>query len=428
MKDQKRQYKKMLYILLAGNLFLIMLTVYQIAVHPQGFTRSQEEVSSSDTKKESARKEAVKKESAGKGSAKKVGEAREISANVFEVSRENEQNRAGKEGNNQKNKIGKNSKNDKNSVGNRENKKVIPGGFPIGIYVETKGVLVVGTQAITASDGLNYEPAKNILLEGDYIEKVNAVKINNKKDLIHTLNQIKDNFAVFQLIRDGKEIEVKLKPVEVKEDKTYKIGTWVRDNTQGLGTMTYIDGNKFAALGHGISDMDVEKKMDIKRGTLYKADIFSIQKGKKGMPGEMIGQINYSSFNKMGVIKNNTKYGIYGYLNGRNLENVKKDKMEIASKKEVKKGRAYLRSYIGGSCKDYEIRIESIDINSDNRLKGMKICITDKELLKRTNGIVQGMSGSPIIQNGKLVGAVTHVFVNDPTRGYGIFIESMMEH
>lgn len=356
MSKQKRQYKKLLYILLFCNLLLIIL----IGHHTYS---------------------------------KKLVEVREISA----------------------------------SIANGK-KKVIPGGFTVGIYVETKGVLVLGTQALTASDGLNYEPAKNILHSGDYIIQVGMIPIENKKELVKVLNTTRGKATIFHIIRDGKKVKVKLKPIEVKEDKTYKIGAWVRDNTQGLGTMTYIDGNTFGALGHGISDMDTEEKMDIKKGELYKADIFSIQKGKKGTPGEIIGQITYSTVNKMGEIKNNTKYGIYGTLNGRNLENIKREEMEVASKQEVKKGKAYIRSYIDGSCKDYEINIEDIDKSEENMLKGMKISITDKRLLEQTNGIVQGMSGSPIIQNGKLIGAVTHVFVNNPQKGYGIFIEHMLEH
>lgn len=354
--EKKRQYKRILFLLLLCNFLLIILVGYHTYF-------------------------------------KKSTEAKEISANV--------------------------------SAGT---KKVIPGGFTIGIYVETKGVLVLGTQAITSSDGLNYEPAKNILRAGDYIIQVGMIPIENKRELVDVLNSTKGRATVFHLVRDGKKVEVKLKPIEAKDDKTYKIGAWVRDNTQGLGTMTYIDGNNFGALGHGISDMDTEEKMDIKKGSLYKADIFSIQKGKKGTPGEIIGQINYSDLNKMGEIKNNTKYGIYGTINGKNLENINKEEMEVGFKKEVKKGKAYIRSYIDGSCKDYEITIEEIDKSDENMLKGMKISITDERLLAQTNGIVQGMSGSPIIQNGKLIGAVTHVFVNDPQKGYGIFIEHMLEH
>lgn len=361
MSEKKRQYKRMLYILLLCNFLLIMLVGYDTYF-------------------------------------KKSIDAKEISAKVSTT---------------------------QISMGK---KKVIPGGFTIGIYVETKGVLVLGTQAITSVDGLNYEPAKNILRAGDYITQVGMIPIENKRELIKVLNTTKGKSTVFYLMRDGKRVKVRLKPIEVKEDKSYKIGAWVRDDTQGLGTMTYIDGDNFGALGHGISDMDTEEKMDIKKGALYKADVFSIQKGKKGTPGEIIGQITYSDLNKMGEIKNNTKYGIYGTINGRNLENINREEMEVGTKEEVKRGKAYIRSYIDGSCRDYEIRIEEIDKSDENMLKGMKITITDERLLAQTNGIVQGMSGSPIIQNGKLIGAVTHVFVNDPQKGYGIFIEHMLKH
>lgn len=307
-----------------------------------------------------------------------------------------------------------------------DTKEVVPCGLPVGIYVKTDGMLVLDTQILNCKDGLNYEPAKNIVKAGDYILKVNGQNIKGKEELKEIVAQSKGKDIELLINRDGKQFKVSVTPVMTKEG-VYKLGIWVRDDTQGLGTLTYISGKKFGALGHGISDIDTGTRMEIEGGSLYEAHILAIKKGEKGSPGELIGQVSYGDAGYLGKIEDNTGFGIYGTLS-RPINGLSDQKpMQIGLKQEVKKGKACIRLILDGKSKDYEIQIEKVDGSNKNIKKGMVIKITDKRLLKETGGIVQGMSGSPILQNGKLVGAVTHVFVNDPTRGYGIFIENMLD-
>lgn len=301
-----------------------------------------------------------------------------------------------------------------------------PSGNPIGIYIETDGVMVLGTGIINALDGLNYEPALNKLKTGDYITAINDITIDNKEQLIDAIQNCDGDDLQVDVRRDGKNVEYMITPIETA-DGEYKIGTWIRDNTQGIGTITFVtkDG-EFGALGHGITDVDTSLIMQIERGYLYTADIMTIVKGKAGAPGELIGLINQNDKYKIGNIIKNTNQGIYGTINenydGSNL----KGYIPIGLKQEVEVGPATIICCVNDEVKEYDVQIEKIDINSTSPNKGMVICITDKELLELTGGIVQGMSGSPILQNNKIIGAVTHVFIQDSTKGYGTFIENMI--
>ena len=307
------------------------------------------------------------------------------------------------------------------------NKKVIPGGTPVGIYIETEGALVLGTEAVEATDGLLYEPARNIIKAGDYIKKVNGIAIHSKEELTEEVKKQGNSPIVLEVLRKNKMLSVKVEPVKEKESKEWQLGIWVRDNSQGIGTLTYISENQFAALGHGIHDIDTGDKMDIDRGYIFGSKILSIKKGEKGKPGEMVGVVCYDFKKPYGTIKKNTDYGICGEVSEELLNQVENEPVEIGWKKEVHKGKAYLRSAISGTLEDYEVEIKSVDASNKNLAKGMVIQITDKRLLKLTNGIVQGMSGTPILQDGKLIGAVTHVFVQDSAQGYGTFIENMLK-
>lgn len=308
-----------------------------------------------------------------------------------------------------------------------ESKEVVPCGLPIGIYIKTKGLLVLDTQILNCKDGLNYEPAKNIVRSGDYILEINGKKITEKESFRKQVMNSGGKELKLLIMREGKELEAAVTPVLTKEG-VYKLGIWVRDDTQGLGTLTYVSGNQFGALGHGISDLDTGTRMEIEGGQLYKARILSIQKGKKGSPGELIGQVQYGTKQYLGKIVSNTGFGIYGILEVPIKEIQNQEPVPIGLKQDVKKGKAKVRLILDGVSRDYDIEIEKVDGSNKNRKRGMVIRITDKRLLEKTGGIVQGMSGSPILQNGKLIGAVTHVFVDDATRGYGIFIENMLEH
>ncbi|GAA4299335.1 SpoIVB peptidase [Anaerocolumna aminovalerica] len=311
-------------------------------------------------------------------------------------------------------------------IGVVEDKELRPSGAPIGIYVETDGVMVLGTGAINASDGLNYEPSLNKLKSGDYITAINHVPINSKEELIELIQKCDGRDLLVDVRRNEEIIQYKITPVKTA-DGEYKIGTWIRDNTQGIGTMTFTTKEgKFGALGHGITDVDTSLIMEIQQGYLYNAEIMTIIKGRQGAPGELIGVINQNEFNKIGKIKKNTNQGIFGSITENYVNAAQHDFIPIGLKQEVTLGPATILSCVEDEVKEYDIEIKKIDLNNTNSNKGMVINIVDEELLSLTGGIVQGMSGSPIIQNGKIIGAVTHVFIQDSTKGYGTFIENMI--
>ena len=232
---------------------------------------------------------------------------------------------------------------------------------------------------------------------------------------------------VLEVWRQGQQVDLKLTPVQ-SEDGSYKLGIWVRDNIQGIGTLTYVEEDgSFGALGHGISDVDVGEILQVDQGELYQADILSVVKGQDGVPGELKGVIRYYPEEKIGEIQTNSGVGIYGTLSSRGMSSLPLRQVEIARRQEVREGPATLLCAAGGSPEEYEIQITAIHWDQQDTNKCFTIQVTDPRLLEETGGIVQGMSGSPILQDGRLVGAVTHVFVSEAASGYGIFIENMME-
>ena len=309
----------------------------------------------------------------------------------------------------------------------REPVEVIPGGIPIGIYLETRGILIIGTGTVTGADGLNYEPALRIVRGGDYIRAVNGQEVSEKEELIEAVSHCGGEEVVLDLDRDGELIQVKLEPVRTQEGD-YKLGVWVRDNTQGIGTVTYVTANgDFAALGHSISDCDLGVPMEICGGSVYRTDIASIMKGKAEDPGEVIGTIDYIPENYLGHIGVNTACGIFGRLKKQRESFKNGSLLEVSNRKEIRTGKAWVRTSISGESRDYTIEIEKISLGKKDAQKALRIRVTDPALINLTGGIIQGLSGSPIIQNGKLIGAVTHVFLDDPTAGYGICAETMVE-
>ncbi len=303
----------------------------------------------------------------------------------------------------------------------------VPCGMPIGIYLKSSGIMVVGTGQIMDSQGQEVEPAYGLLQSGDYIEAINGQPLKDKEALISQLNSIGESEVLLQVRRNGEDLELRMNPVKC-HDGSCKLGAWVRDDTQGIGTMTYVDGvGNFGALGHGISDSDTGKVVEIREGELYETEILGIEKGAVGTPGVMAGVIYYGPGSKLGTITANTENGIYGTVNEKMEKALSGEPLPIGYRQDVKKGQAWIRSNVSGQLRDYEIQIQKVDLNPVQENKSIVLKVTDPELLRLTGGIVQGMSGSPIIQDGKLVGAVTHVFVNDPTRGYGIFVETMLE-
>ena len=309
-----------------------------------------------------------------------------------------------------------------------EDQELIPVGVPIGIYVKTEGVLVVGTGEFRSAGGEKVSPAKNIVKSGDYVLKLNGEEITEKDDLISRIEN-GDGAEQILTIRRGEEcFNVKICPVRDQSGK-YKIGVWVRDNAQGVGTMTYIDSQgNFGALGHGINDVDTSTLMNTNDGTLYRTEIVSIKKGRSGEPGEMTGMIIYTPDRILGDITSNSEKGIFGTCNEKALGLTDEEPIPIGLKTEIEKGPAQILCAVNGTPAYYDVEITAVHMNQDNINRGIELKVTDKQLLKLTGGIVQGMSGSPIVQNEKLIGAVTHVFVNDPAKGYGIFIENMLSH
>lgn len=308
-----------------------------------------------------------------------------------------------------------------------EDQELIPVGVPIGIYVKTEGVLVVGTGEFHSADGEKVSPAKNIVKSGDYVLKLNGEEITEKDDLISRIEN-GDGAEQILTIRRGEEcFDVKICPVRDQSGK-YKIGVWVRDNAQGVGTMTYIDSQgNFGALGHGINDVDTSTLMEMNDGTLYQTEIISIQKGTAGHPGEMTGMIVYADDRILGDITGNSARGIFGKCNNKALALGTEEALPIGLKQEIEKGPAQILCTVDGTTRYYNIEITDVHLDHDNVNRGIELIVTDPELIALTGGIVQGMSGAPIIQNGKFIGAVTHVLVQDSTRGYGIFIENMLE-
>ena len=309
-----------------------------------------------------------------------------------------------------------------------EDQELIPVGVPIGIYVKTEGVLVVGTGQFQAADGGKVSPAEHILKSGDYVMKLNGTEVTKKDELISRIEN-SDGGEQILTIRRGEEcFDVKIRPVRDQTGK-YKLGVWVRDNAQGVGTMTYIDSQgNFGALGHGINDVDTSTLMEMNDGTLYQTEIISIQKGTAGHPGEMTGMIVYSDDRILGDITSNSVRGIFGRCNNKALALGTEEALPIGLKQEIEKGPARILCTVDGTTRYYDIEITELHLDHDNVNRGIELKVTDPELIALTGGIVQGMSGAPIIQNGKIVGAVTHVLVQDSTRGYGIFIENMLEH
>ncbi|MCI5874181.1 MAG: SpoIVB peptidase [Clostridiales bacterium] len=309
-----------------------------------------------------------------------------------------------------------------------DEKTVYASGLPIGIYVKTDGVLVLGTSKVTNANGRECYPAQNLVKSGDYIVSVNGEPVYEKEELTQKIDAYGEDREILGIKRNGEYIEVSMTPVESEQGR-HLLGIWVRDDLAGVGTMTYhTSEGAFGALGHAVSDGDTGTQMSVSEGWIYETDIVGIKKGENGTPGELSGVIDYGKGHCLGTITENSPLGIQGKLE-EELQEMQEDLCyEVCYKQDIRIGTAYIISAVSGEYKKYEIQIESLDYSGNEENKGILFRVTDPELLDLTGGIVQGMSGSPIIQDGKIIGAVTHVFVSDASRGYGIFIEKMLEH
>ena len=301
---------------------------------------------------------------------------------------------------------------------------VVPMGNAIGMKLYTAGVLVVGMSEIEGK-----KPYENSgIKEGDRIIQINQNQIDNTDDLMKAVNKSDGNNISIKYVRDEKTITTSIKPLKNSSNE-YKIGLWVRDAAAGVGTLTFYEPSSgmFATLGHGIMDIDTAELIKIANGELVTTNILSINKGTKGNPGEIRGTIEAG--HTIGSISKNTKFGVFGTINKTPYLNTSNtNEVQVALREEIKTGKATIMCCLeNGKVEEYEIEIEKIykDNNYDN--KSMRIKITDQRLIDKTGGIIQGMSGSPIIQNGKFVGAVTHVLVNNPQEGYAVFGDIMLK-
>ncbi|APF24609.1 SpoIVB peptidase [Clostridium butyricum] len=307
--------------------------------------------------------------------------------------------------------------------------ELYPGGVPIGVRVSSEGVLVVGYSDIEINNEKEESPGKVGGLEiGDVILKINGIEMNNSRDLVKAIKQSEKDSIKVDILRHGENI-TKIVTLKKENNKDYKIGLWIRDSTAGVGTMTFYDdtSKKFGALGHPITDSDTNEPFLIKDGDVIESSIISIRKGEKGSPGELKG-IFINESNPTGEIDKNTQSGIFGQLNSNILQKSDIKRLKVGFRDEIVPGKAKIITTIDeNGPQEYEIEIEKLLNQNVASSKSMVIKVTDPRLLEKTGGIVQGMSGSPIIQNNKIVGAVTHVLINKPDTGYGIYIEWMLQ-
>ncbi|HEX3015918.1 MAG TPA: SpoIVB peptidase [Desulfobacteria bacterium] len=309
--------------------------------------------------------------------------------------------------------------------------KLLPGGQSIGVMLQSHGVIVVGQAVVVDQLGNKTYPAREAGIRlGDLILSIDGKEVKSDNDVAQAVHQAGMKGQQVQItVKRGSLLQnIAVKPVFCQETKRYRIGLYVRDSAAGVGTLTFFDpeSGKYGALGHVINDIDTNQKIEIDQGQVIGAAVQSIQPGRRGQPGEKIGSFLQDSTFR-GTIDKNTPFGIFGSIQGKLTNSVYNQPMPIATESTLKEGPAKILTVISGE------KVEAFDITIERVLpqrsdsKNMVIRITDPRLLSVTGGIVQGMSGSPIIQNDRIVGAVTHVFVNDPTRGYGVFIEQMLK-
>ena len=302
--------------------------------------------------------------------------------------------------------------------------RLYPGGMPFGVKFITDGVLVVGFCDVDCESGKTNPAIKAGLRMNDVILKINNAEIVGACELTSAVEECGGKPLSITYRRDGVESTTTLTPAYSKSESKYKTGIYVRDSGAGIGTVTFInpENYSFAGLGHGICDAGTGELLPIQRGSVVNVTISGVVKGLSGSPGEVKG---YFSSGKVGTLLGNTECGVYGVFAGKPA-GIHKEPMAVGYKNELKEGKAYIYCTLDtGAAQQYEIEISNINREADGN-KCFTIKVTDPALIEKSGGIIQGMSGSPIIQNGKLVGAVTHVMINDPTVGYGIFIENML--
>ena len=308
-------------------------------------------------------------------------------------------------------------------------KVLVPGGQSVGVKMDVKGVLIVGLEEIEGKNGEKVNPGLLSGLQiGDIIMEINGTEVYRADEVQEIVNEIKDTIKL-KVKRNTDIVNISINPMESGEDGLYKLGVWVKDKSAGIGTLTYYDpsDSTFGALGHGIVDPETNSILSVDTGVLLESKVEDVREGKSGEPGEIKG-IFYHSSDPLGSLEKNSSFGVFG-LAYHPIENpIYSKPIAVGTREQVELGKAYMLTTLSNNeIKRFEIEIEKIENQDSSSGKNMVIKVTDEELLKESGGIVQGMSGSPIIQNDRIIGAVTHVFVNDPQRGYGIFIENMLK-
>ena len=304
-----------------------------------------------------------------------------------------------------------------------EEMRVIPGGHAIGVALLSDGLVVVGTSDV---DG-NASPARKAgLRPGDVIQSANDIALTESEQLAEIVQENREIRLTAE--RDGKSLTFTAKPVYDPRQNAWRLGVWVRDSAAGLGTLTYYNPNsrQYGALGHAIADADTSILLPIAEGAIYPSTVIDVQPGKAGNPGELLGSF-FDAQAELGTLESNTEYGIFGHMNMPIQNELYPEGIPVAKRDEVKVGSAQILTTLDdGVLRAYDCKITRLYDQATPSTRSMALKVTDPELLAVTGGIVQGMSGSPIVQDGKLVGAVTHVFVNDPSQGYGIYMDWML--
>ena len=305
-----------------------------------------------------------------------------------------------------------------------EERTVIPGGQSVGIAIDTEGLIVVGTSDL----GRSASPARLAgLNSGDIITRVNGRSVRTARDLAELLKA--GETATITVMRDDAERTLTITPIVDPRDGSLRIGAWVRSSTAGVGTLTFVDPTtgSFGALGHAISDVDTGVTLPVADGGLYESRVVEVRRGERGAPGEIVGDF-LTEEKQIGEIAVNCDYGIYGTdYSGDMSDSLYPDGLPVGTRAQMHVGAAQILATVDDRVRAYDCEIEHLEPEGGEAMRSIVVHVTDEELIARTGGIVQGMSGSPIIQDGRIVGAVTHVFVNDPTRGYGVGIETMLD-
>ncbi|MBE5735790.1 MAG: SpoIVB peptidase [Clostridiales bacterium] len=302
------------------------------------------------------------------------------------------------------------------------------GGNSLGFTLQSKGLILIGGNYILSNNGIAKPFEDSDLQTGDIITHINDIEVNTVTDINNILNDYDGSELLLTVKRQGEVLTIGIQPALDKLSNTYKLGLWVKEDAVGVGTLTFINATtgRFGSLGHSINDSETNECLEVSGGNIYRSKILGVKRGVSGRAGELMG--TFSRENVIGSVDKNCEYGVYGYVDDVGILTDGKTSIDIGGRLSARPGNATILSCIDGeTIEEFDIEIIKTNFQSSSNQKSMVIRVTDKDLIERTGGIVQGMSGSPIIQNGKLIGAVTHVFVNDATKGFGLYIDWMIE-